>query len=108
MIKAINTLYLKKGTADNVIERFKIKKTIHTFKGFVFMEVLQKENSETYDEVQICTTWENVESFERWKNSEEFRTAHVPLKQRMRAGDDTIIDSNVSIFKIDVQRSPAS
>lgn len=77
MIMVTNTIKVKKGHGETVAERFKATKGVDQSPGFVRMEVLLTEGLEEYDELKVCTTWDNKASFEGWVNSDSFRQAHA-------------------------------
>lgn len=106
MMKVVNTLRIEKGRVHEVAERFQKAKAVHTFNGFVLMEVLIKENTEEYDELQVCTTWEDYASFEVWKKSRETREAHAGQEKQGKE-NSPILGSELSIFEIFVQHHPA-
>lgn len=76
MMKAVNTIRIKKGRANEILARFRTPKSVHTFEGFVLMEVLIKENSPAYDELQVCTTWKDRKYFEKWLTSRAAQKVH--------------------------------
>ena len=49
---AINTIFVEKGKGQQVTARFAKAKAVHTFKGFIRMEVLLNEDGEERDEVK--------------------------------------------------------
>jgi len=106
MIKVVNTLRVKKGKVNEVAALFSKAKSVHTFNGFVFTEVLIKENTEEYDELQVCTTWEDHASFEVWRESRETRKAHESQDKQEKEGNP-ILGSEISTFEIFVQHRPA-
>lgn len=106
MIKVVNTLRVKKGKVNEVAALFKQAKSVHTFNGFVFMEVLIKENTEEYDELQVCTTWEDYASFEVWRESRETKKAHESQGKQEKE-DSPILGSELSTFEVFVQHQPA-
>ncbi|MBM7565183.1 heme-degrading monooxygenase HmoA [Paenibacillus sacheonensis] len=77
MIVVENRIEVKAGFAEAVMERFKAPKSVHTFQGFVRMDVLHAATSEGTEEVRVCTTWEKEEDFHAWANSDSFRHAHA-------------------------------
>jgi heme oxygenase (staphylobilin-producing) len=69
MIAIFNSLPVKEGAADRIIERFAASRGhVRNFPGFVSMEVLRPEEQ---DEVLVITRWQNRVSFEAWVRSEE-------------------------------------
>ena len=78
MIAVINSLPVKEGAAEQVVERFANSQGhVQEFPGFVSMEVL---DSEAGDEVLVITRWRDKDAFDSWVGSEEFCTpgARVP------------------------------
>lgn len=74
MIAITNSLPVKEGAADQIIERFANSRGhVRDFPGFVSMEVLRSEDE---SEVLVITRWEDRESFNSWVHSEEFGKAH--------------------------------
>ncbi|MBO7744506.1 antibiotic biosynthesis monooxygenase [Paenibacillus sp. MWE-103] len=76
MILVENRIEVKKGFGEGVMERFRQPKMVHTFPGFVRMDVLYSVNEAGNDEIRVCTTWENEDSFQAWASSQAFRGAH--------------------------------
>ncbi|XEC94724.1 antibiotic biosynthesis monooxygenase [Paenibacillus tarimensis] len=76
MIVATNTIRIKSGHVAAVAERFKNPKGVQHAPGFIRMELLQSEGEE-FDELRVCTTWENREAFDAWVNSDAFKQAHA-------------------------------
>jgi heme oxygenase (staphylobilin-producing) len=74
VIAIFNSLPVKEGAADEIVERFaESRGHVQGFPGFVNMEVLK---SDAEDEVLVVTRWRDRESFEAWVRSEEFARAH--------------------------------
>jgi heme-degrading monooxygenase HmoA len=74
MIAIFNSLPVKEGAADRIIERFAASRGhVRSFPGFVSMEDLRPEEQ---DEVLVITRWQNRASFEAWVRSEEFARVH--------------------------------
>ncbi len=76
-----NIIRVKKGYAGKLVERFKVRKGIETFPGFVRLDLLITDKQKDFDEVRVYTTWENKESFEGWFHSDIFLNAHKNRKQ---------------------------
>jgi len=85
MIVAINTIRIQSGHVGEVAERFKNPKGVQNAPGFVRMELLT-EALEEYDELKVCTTWENREAFDGWVNSDAFRQAHAHSRPKPEGG----------------------
>lgn len=108
MMKAVNSIRIKKGKVAEVLALFEKPKKVHTFDGFVFMEVLEKENTEGYDELQICTTWEDESYFQAWRESRAAGKAHGAKKGSKSEGKESpILSSELSTFKVPIQHYPA-
>jgi heme-degrading monooxygenase HmoA len=83
MIAIFNSLPVKEGADDRIIERFAASRGhVRNFSGFVSMEVLRPEEQ---DEVLVITRWQNRASFEAWVRSEELspRDTVAPLVPRL-------------------------
>lgn len=105
MMKAVNTILVKKGRAEEILARFQTPKSVHTFEGFVLMEVLKRENSLEHDELQICTTWEDRMYFDHWLSSRESQKAHG-RKNEQKSEDNPIIGSQLTTFEVVYQHKP--
>ena len=74
MIAIFNSLPVKEGAADRIVERFaRSRGDVQDFPGFVSMEVLRSDGE---DEVLVITRWENREAFDSWVASDAFKRAH--------------------------------
>jgi heme oxygenase (staphylobilin-producing) len=74
LIAITNSLPVKEGAADQIVERFaESRGNVQGFPGFVSMEVLRSEDA---SEVLVITWWRDKESFQNWVQSEEFSKAH--------------------------------
>ena len=110
MMTAVNTIRVKKGRADEVIARFKTPKSVHTFDGFIRMEVLKKENSEDHDELKVCTTWADQSYFQSWLDSRESKKAHGDKKEQKpqdSSEESPILGAELTTFEVAVQHLPA-
>lgn len=101
-----NVIQIKKGRVEEVLERFQVAKSVHTFDGFILMEVLKKLDSPDYDELKICTTWEDRSSFDRWLEHRKFQRAHSESKKEKQE-DSPILGNELSIFEVAIQHQPA-
>ena len=69
MIAIFNSLPVKEGAADTIVERFaESRGQVQGFPGLVSMEVLKSGEG---DEVLVITRWQNRASFDAWVRSEE-------------------------------------
>jgi heme-degrading monooxygenase HmoA len=69
VIAIFNSLPVKEGAADRVVERFRESRgNVQGFPGFISMEVLRADAG---DEVLVVTRWRDREAFDAWVRSEE-------------------------------------
>lgn len=74
MIAITNSLPVKEGAAGEIVERFAGGRgNVQDFPGFVAMEVLKSKEE---DEVLVVTWWEDMDAFQSWVQSDEFKKAH--------------------------------
>lgn len=100
MIAIFNSLRVKEGAADEIVDRFaESRGNVQGFPGFVSMEVLK---SDAEDEVLVVTRWRDRESFEAWVRSDEFRRAHG----RGGAGGLLTGHPRMSSYSVAVERAP--
>lgn len=98
MIAIMNSLPVREGAADKVVERFAGSRGhVQDFPGFVSMEVLK---SAAEDEVLVVTRWRDREAFDAWVASEEFAKAHA------RGGTEGLLAGHpkMSSYEVAVQR----
>ena len=70
MIAIFNSLPVREGAADRVVEMFANNRgAVQDFPGFVSMEVLRPEGA---DEVLVVTRWQSREAFDAWVGSGSF------------------------------------
>ncbi|WP_328805280.1 antibiotic biosynthesis monooxygenase [Paenibacillus albicereus] len=82
-----NRIVVKAGFAEAVLERFAKPKQVHTFEGFVRMDVLHgKSENEGEEEIRVCTTWRSKADFEAWASSDSFRGAHAKRQEQQAEG----------------------
>jgi len=109
MIKAVNTISIKKGFADNIIEKFRELKGIKNAPGFLGLEIWKLENGQEHDEVKVCSSWEKREDFEAWTNSDAFKARHKHLKKDGEATDKPqtgpVIKAELTVFSVPIQHS---
>ncbi|GGJ77442.1 heme oxygenase (staphylobilin-producing) [Anoxybacillus voinovskiensis] len=97
MYVVTNAIRVKKGYAPQLVERFKERKGIEQSTGFIRLELLVTEGLEDHDEVRVCTTWENKDSFIAWTKSEAFRKAH---EQKDRERLDFVLGNEMFSYKV--------
>lgn len=108
MMKAVNTIRIKKGRVDEILARFKTPKSVHTFEGFILMEVLKKENSPEFDELKICTTWEDRKYFDQWLESRASQKAHGKKDEQKSTEESPILGSQLTTFEVAIQHKPVA
>ena len=76
MIAIVNSLPVKEGAADRIVERFaESRGHVQGFPGFVSIRVLKLE---TEDEILVVMRWQDRDSFDAWIGSSfRERTAGV-------------------------------
>ena len=100
MIAIFNSLPVKEGAADEIVDRFaESRGHVQGFPGFVSMEVLK---SDAGDEVLVVTRWRDRESFESWVHSDAFSTAHG----RSGAGGLLTGHPRMTSYQVAVERAP--
>ena len=100
MIAITNSLPVKEGAADQIIERFaESRGNVQDFPGFVSMEVLKSEEE---SEVLVITWWEDHEAFRSWVHSEDFKKAHG----RGGAGELLTGHPKMTTYEVSVERRP--
>lgn len=100
MIAIFNSLPVKDGAADRIVERFaESRGHVQGFPGFVSMEVLK---SDAGDEVLVVTRWRDKDAFNSWVHSEEFSRAHG----RGGAGELLRGHPKMTSYEIAVERGP--
>lgn len=100
MIAITNSLPVKEGAADQIVERFADSRgNVQGFPGFVSMEVLKSEDS---SEVLVITWWQDMESFKAWVHSEEFAKAHG----RGGAGELLAGHPKMTTYEVAVEKRP--
>ncbi|WP_040287366.1 antibiotic biosynthesis monooxygenase [Sporosarcina koreensis] len=109
---AVNVISIEKGRAKEVADRFANPKSVHTFPGFIRMEVLQKENLEDHDELHICTTWNEEADFKNWLESRANGKAHGEQQEKKPAADgegksNPILGAELSTYTVVHRHLPA-
>lgn len=102
MIAIFNSLPVKEGAADEIVDRFaESRGDVQDFPGFVSMEVLK---SDAEDEVLVITRWRDREAFEAWVHSEAFHRAHG------RGGTGGLLTGHprMSSYSVAVERAPGA
>lgn len=95
-----------KGKVDEILARFQTAKSVQTFEGFILMEVLKKEDCAEYDELKICTKWEDSKFFDLWLESRASQKAHAK-KSEEKVEESPIISSELTTFEVAIEHLPA-
>ncbi|WP_037593543.1 antibiotic biosynthesis monooxygenase [Sporosarcina sp. D27] len=108
---AVNVIRIEKGKGAEVAERFAIPKSVHTFPGFVRMEVWLKEDTEVHDELHVCTTWEDEKYFTEWRQKRAIEKAKIRAEQeKNQTGTpphNPILGTELSTYVTMVQHLPS-
>ncbi|MFC5703607.1 antibiotic biosynthesis monooxygenase [Cohnella faecalis] len=107
MIVVINTIQVKPGYGDVMKERFRSPKSVHTFPGFVRMELLRTEGTEQYEEYQVCTTWESKDAFDGWAQSDSFKQAHARRQEDRAGSSEMVVGNKITIHEVLFSHLPA-
>jgi heme-degrading monooxygenase HmoA len=100
VIAIFNSLPVKEGAADEIVNRFaESRGHVQGFPGFVSMEVLE---SDAGDEVLVVTRWRDRESFEAWIDSDAFFRAHG----HSGAGELLKGHPRMTSYRVAVERAP--
>ncbi|WP_110928203.1 heme oxygenase [Bacillus massiliglaciei] len=84
MVIVTNKIKVRKGMAAKMAPRFTSPGPLDTTPGIKKVEVWLTQNLEDHDELNVNMYWDNMDSFESWKNSDAFKQAH----KRPAAGSD--------------------
>lgn len=71
-----NRIKMKPGFAERMAPNFTRPGALQQMKGFVKVEVTVTQNLTEYDELNVNMYWEDLESFDAWKNSDAFKESH--------------------------------
>ncbi|WP_416149951.1 heme oxygenase [Salipaludibacillus sp. HK11] len=102
MIIVTNTVHVKTGFSEKLIERFNKVGMVEKMDGFLGLEVLLTENTSDYEEVTIYTKWSSKEAFKGWTASDAFKESHAH-----RGGQpDFILKNKTTFYDVKVVREP--
>lgn len=109
MILVENRIEVKSGMAEGILERFRKPKTVHTFPGFIRMDVLHAKVNEETEEIRVCTVWEKEDDFHNWSNSESFRHAHAKRAESSSShgADGAILGNRITLYTVEATHLPA-
>lgn len=100
MFMAENKLELKKGSAEETIQRFYNRQGIETIDGFKEMFVTQTNGLKDADEVKILTVWDSEKAFKTWLTSDVFKEAHKNVRTNSQQSESPIMNNTVTTYDI--------
>lgn len=106
MMKAVNTIRIQKGRADEVIPRFEKLKSVQNSPGFIGLEVWKDLGDKEHDEIKVCTTWESAKDFEAWTNGDAFKKGHAKRAEKKSdsgSEDNPVIGAELTTFDVVVK-----
>jgi heme oxygenase (staphylobilin-producing) len=74
-----NRIKTKPGFAEKMAPNFTRPGALQEMKGFIRVEVTLTQNlpeDAEYDEMNVNMYWEDMDSFQVWRNSDAFKEAH--------------------------------
>ena len=95
---------MKKGYADQVVEKFEKRGEVLGFAGFLGIEIMVTEQNKDYEDVPILTRWESKDHFMNWVKSDVFKKVHT--KENIRP--DFILGNKVVKYKVKLSKQPES
>lgn len=107
MMKAVNTISIKKGRAEEVYKRFEKLKGVQDSLGFLGLEVWKDLGDKDHDEIKVCTTWERTEDFEAWTKGDSFKKGHAKQDDEKKtdasSDDNPVIGAELTTFEVVVK-----
>lgn len=100
MIVITNTIRVKRGTGDKLVERFNRPGEVEKTEGFLGLDLLQTKDTEEYDEYVVFTKWKSKELHDEWTKGEAFRRSHSGPRP------DYIISTHITHYEVVGQRVP--
>ena len=95
---------MKKGYADQVVEKFEKRGEVLGFAGFLGIEIMVTEQNKDYEDVPILTRWESKDHFMNWVKSDVFKKVHT--KENIRP--DFILGNKVVKYEVKLSKQPES
>lgn len=100
MITVTNRIRVKKGMAEKMAPMFTKGGPLETFEGFQKVEVLVSTQFDDHDEMSVVMYWDNEESFNVWRESDEFKAAHKRPEGVQPNADSPMLGSQIVIAKV--------
>lgn len=99
MIVVTNRIKVKKGMAAALAPRFTRPSGLDTMDGFIRVEVLLTQNIEEHDEMNVNMYWEDMKSFQAWRESDDFKASHS-RPASSEAGESPMLGSEILTYEI--------
>ena len=99
MLLQMRTITVKKGFADQVIERFSRSGLVEQQEGFIDKTVYlnKRPKDKETQEVVIIVRWESVEAWKNWEKSPEHIAGHRAKKDAPKP--EYILDVNMTMLE---------
>jgi len=104
MYNVANVIQVKKGFADQVVEKFEKRGEVLGFAGFLGIEVMVTEQNKDYEDVTILTRWDSKENFTNWVKSDVFKKVHT----KENISPDFILGNKVVKYEVKLSKQPES
>ncbi|MBN6884915.1 heme oxygenase (staphylobilin-producing) [Cytobacillus horneckiae] len=102
MYVVTNRIKMKPGFAERMAPNFTKPGPLQEMKGFVKVETVITQSLTDYDELSVNMYWEDLESFQAWKESDIFKQAHhrPEPKPGEEPKESPMISSEIIIGKV--------
>lgn len=77
MFAEIKRFTVKKGFADQIMNKFQGSKAVEAMEGFVDLSVMKSIKNADTEEVMVELRWENQEAYKNWKKSDTHKAGHT-------------------------------
>lgn len=106
MFVIMRTITVKKGYADQVVERFGRRGAVHAFEGFIDSSVMVKrgKRQDEHDEVVVMIRWRSMEDRKNWEKSPEHIAGH--RQNHGQTPPDYVISSVHAQYDVKVVNGP--
>ncbi len=97
-----NRIKMKKGFAERLAPNFTKPGPLQEMEGFIKVETVITQNLEEHDELNVNMYWEDLDSFQSWKESDIFKQAHKrpEPKQGEEPKESPMLGSELVIGKV--------
>ncbi|MBO2944673.1 antibiotic biosynthesis monooxygenase [Paenibacillus sp. F411] len=101
MLVVTNTIKVTPGYGKELSQRFAQNKGVQNMPGFIRLEVWHEaKEGQDYEELKVCTVWENEDAFKGWTSSESFRQAH------RGGGSEHMLGASLNKYELLVSHPP--